>query len=250
MSPLGVALILLVWGTLRQKRRLLWAGVLILLLASNPIVAHYMIRASEGWAERIPAEGADAADAIVVLSAGRMEAPGPAHVSEWLEANRFFGGVELFQARKAPLLVFTAPVAPWDPSAPTEGALLAQEARALGVPAGQILIAGPVFNTADEAREVSLLLRARQATTPRVLLVTSAFHMKRARRIFEESGLTVVSFPVGFMVSDGARLPGSAFVPSAGAIAHVQTAVHEGYGRLFFWLQSSVLGRSQSAAKN
>ena len=50
-------------------------------------------------------------------------------------------------------------------------------------------------NTADEAVAIRRLLPARQS---RVLLVTSAFHMRRAQRLFERQGLQVLPFPVDF----------------------------------------------------
>jgi hypothetical protein len=49
---------------------------------------------------------------VSVLSEGRLVAPGNAAVSEWKDADRFFGGVELFKAGKSPLLVFTGGAAP------------------------------------------------------------------------------------------------------------------------------------------
>jgi hypothetical protein len=62
----------------------------------------------------MPGAAVDAseADAIVVLSEGRVVVPGKAAVSEWSDADRFFGGVELFRAGKSPLLVFTGGAAP------------------------------------------------------------------------------------------------------------------------------------------
>ena len=50
-------------------------------------------------------------------------------------------------------------------------------------------------NTAEEARAIRSLLPAPQH---RVLLVTSAFHMRRAQALFEREGLTVLPFPVDF----------------------------------------------------
>lgn len=232
-------MILLLWGVLRRRRGLQWAGLIVLFVSSNPLVARYLIRTTEAWAERIPASEATAADAIVVLSVGRVQAPGPARISEWADANRFFAGVELFEAGKAPLLVFTAPWVPWDPDAPTEGTLLAQYARALGIPEERIAVTGRVSNTADEAREVSALLRARQKTVSSVLLVTSAFHMPRARQVFAQAGLTVTPFPVDFSLSEGGRLPGVGFLPSVGALGVTQTALRELYGRAFYWLRGT-----------
>ena len=175
----------------------------------------------------------------MVLSAGRQVAPGPAMVSEWGDANRFFGGVELYQAGKAPLLVFTgaSPVLS-APDAP-EGEILRRHALAYGVPADRIAVSGAVLNTADEAREVSALLKARGLEQAKVLLVTSAFHMRRARALFEAAGLQVAPFPVHF---SGEDRPFSVLdlLPSAGALMQSQTAIREFYGRGYNWIRGAL----------
>ncbi len=236
--PLGVSLILLLWGLTRRRRGLIWAGVLVLLVSSNPFVGHYLMRSAEGWADRRSAAEVPAADAIVVLSARRIVAPGKERVSEWGDANRFFGGVELFQAGKAPLLIFTGAWFSWEPDAPLEGDVLAEYARAFGIPADRIVVTGKVSNTADEAREVAAVLRERQSSAPCVLLVTSAFHMPRARQIFEQQGLVVEPFPVDFSFSEGGRLTALSFLPSVGALSKTQTALRELYGRAFYQVRS------------
>ncbi len=234
--PFGVSLILLLWGLTRRRRGLIWAGVFVLLVSSNPSVGYYLMRSAEGWADRRSASDVPAADAIVVLSAGRIVAPGKERVSEWGDANRFFGGVELFQADKAPLLVFTGAWISSEPDAPLEGDVLAEYARAFGVPADRIVVTGKVSNTADEAREVAAVLQPRLARSPRVLLVTSAFHMPRARQIFEQQGLAVEPFPVDFRFSAARETSLLDVLPSVGALGQTQTALRELYGRLFYWL--------------
>lgn len=236
--PFGVSLILLIWGIARRRRLVSVAGLLVLLVSSNPFLGHYLIRSAEAWAERrIPGE-VPPGHAIVVLSSGRVVAPGPGRASEWLDADRFFGGIELFQAGKAPLLVFTGAWHTWLPDAPLEGDVLAAHARSLGVPAEHIVVTGKVSNTADEAREVAQLLRDRQIPNPRVVLVTSAFHMSRARQQFERTGLTVEPYPVDFRFSEGSRLTVLDFLPSLGAMHQTNTALREFYGRAFYWLQA------------
>lgn len=69
--------------------------------------------------------------------------------------------------------------------------MLAAYAKGLGVPAERIAVTGVVRNTADESREVAGLLRARQVQAPGMVLVTAAFHMRRARQVFEQQGLMV-----------------------------------------------------------
>jgi len=234
--PLGVCLILLIFGLARRRRAPIVAAVLLLLICSNPFVGRYAIRSAEGWAERRSVADVVPADAIVVLSAGRTLAPGPDKVSEWQDANRFFGGVELFVAGKGPLLVFTGARPSSDPTAPTEGDVLREYADRLGVPRGHILVTDEVTNTADEAREVLAVLAPRLNRVPRVILVTSAFHMPRAAAQFIAAGMVVDPFPVDFSIAAGRRTTVMDFVPSIPALHLTHTALREFYGRVFYGL--------------
>jgi uncharacterized SAM-binding protein YcdF (DUF218 family) len=240
--PLGISLILLAWGLARRRRAVAVAGLCVLLVSSNPLVGNALIRWTEHGAERRVASALPIADAIVVLSAGRVVAPGPGRVSEWGDANRFFGGLELFQAGRAPLLVFTDAMVWWEPDAPQEGAILAAFAQTQGVPADRIAVTGRIGNTADEAIEVAQLLRGRGLGQPHVILVTSAFHMPRARQQFEELGLAVEPFPVDFWLSDGTRRTLLDVLPSVSALRQTESAVRELYGRGFYWLKARLPG--------
>lgn len=236
--PIGITLILLVAGLLSRRRALLWSGLGVLWLSSTPLVGTLLMRMAEGWAERRPAAPAPTADAIVVLSVGRMLAPGRAGISEWRDPDRFFGGIELFRAGKAPLLIFTGGWLSWRREGGLEGDTLTSYARSFGVPTEAMATTGFVTNTAEEAQAVARLLRERRPAaaveaTPRVLLVTSAFHMARARVLFERAGLTVLPFPVDFQASAGG-IGVMSFVPSADALGQTEKAWRELYGRLFY----------------
>jgi uncharacterized SAM-binding protein YcdF (DUF218 family) len=237
--PVGITLLLILVGLRLRRRALIWSGVAFLWLSSTPLVGGLAVRAAEGWAERGLAADAPVADAIVVLSEGRVVAPGKAAVSEWNDADRFFGGVELFKAGKAPLLIFTGGAVPWEPNAAPEGDVLAGYASAMGVPDRQILKTPRVMNTAEEARAVATLLRGRlsgptwRGGPPRVLLVTSAFHMPRARWLFERTGMSVIPFPVDFKESASGTIWVLALLPSGAALQQTEMALREEYGRLF-----------------
>ena len=241
LLPVSIILLLVSAGLLRRRRTLIWIGVVLLWLCSTPLVSHRLIRAVEGPALRGAASEALPADAIVVLSGGRIVAPGTAAISEWGDANRFFGGVELFKASKAPLLVFTGGRLPWEPeTARLEGEILSEYAKMFGVPAECAVTTGPVANTAEEAGAVAALLADRQIksldrpTTTNVLLVTSAFHMARAQHLFEWAGLKVIPFPVDFQVSLSEALTIIDFLPSASALSQTELAWREMYGQMFY----------------
>lgn len=241
LLPLGIVLLLVSAGMLLRRRALIWTGIVLLWLGSTPLVSQRMIRAVEGGAVRASASDALPADAIVVLSGGRIVAPGAAAISEWGEANRFFGGVELFKASKAPLLIFTGGRLPWEPeTARTEGEVLAEYAKNFGVPAECMVTTGAVENTAEEAVAVAALLSERRRKVVdrpkalRVLLVTSAFHMARARHLFERAGVKVIPFPVDFQVELSRAVTIIDFLPSASALRQTELAWREMYGQLYY----------------
>jgi len=229
--PIGLTLILIAAGVMARRRWLLITAGVWLWLCSIPAVGNNLSRGMESGAVRIPGAEAPSADAIVVLSGGRVVAPGPAQVSEWADPDRFFGGVELFQAGKAPLLIFTGGWFPFAPTAPLEGDVSARFAIALGVPADRVLTTGRVVNTLEESREVAKLVNGRTPKVSRILLVTSAFHMPRASRLFEDAGFEVVPFHVDFNISAAAELSVLDFVPTANALLRTQVAMRETYGR-------------------
>ena len=74
------------------------------------------------------------------------------------------------------------------------------------------------------------------ASFPRILLVTSAFHMHRAQRLFERQGFKVLPFPVDFQArADGTlwRDP-TQWLPSARALDDSSRALRELIGRLVY----------------
>ncbi len=98
-----------------------------------------------------------------------------------------------------------------------------------------------VVNTAQEAIAIRKLLQGvdHSAVSPRILLVTSAFHMRRAQRLFERQGLKVVPFPVDFQARGQWagpvwRDPTQWLLPTASALDGTSRALREWLGRLVY----------------
>lgn len=241
--PTGLLLLLLLASLLLRRRWPLWLALGLFWIGSTPWASHHLVRWCEAGALRVPPASMARAEAIVVLSEGRVLAPGPAGASEWTDGDRFWGGIELYRAGKAPWLVFTGGWVPWQPESAPEGEVLRQWARAQGIPGSAIQVTGKATNTEEEAAAVAAMLprlRSVEGVKPRtVLLVTSAFHMPRARRLFEQAGLDVQPYPVDFKVSAGQPFSAMDLLPSAGAWQLTELAWRELLGRAWY----SVAGR-------
>ena len=107
-------------------------------------------------------------------------------VSEWEDPDYFLAGLDLYRAGKAPRLLFTGGSSPFRPGHPPEGQRYLQEVAQLGIPLVAMVSTPPAVNTAKEAIAISRLLGRKTSTStassPCILLVTSAFHMRRAQR--------------------------------------------------------------------
>ena len=232
--PLGLSLILLVVGLIGRWRWSVLAVLLLLWVFSLGLVSQGLWRWLEAPWQRRAATAAPRADAIVVLSGGRHPAPGAARVSEWEDPDRFLAGLDLYRAGKASRLLFTGGASPFRPGQSLEGQRYLQEARQLGIPAAAMASTPPVVNTAEEAAAIRQLLPARA----RILLVTSAFHMRRAQRLFERQGLKVLPFPVDFQARGRWAGPlwrdPSQWLPSARALDDSSRALRELLGRLVY----------------
>ena len=235
LLPLGLSLILLLVGLIGRWRWPVITAGLMLWVFSLGLVSQSLWRWLEVPWQRRMAMDAPQADAIVVLSGGRHPAPGSARLSEWHDPDRFLAGVDLFRAGKAPRLLFTGGASPFSPGQHPEGQHYLQEAALLDVPEAAMASTPPVVNTAEEARAIRRLLPASQS---RVLLVTSAFHMRRSQRLFERQGLQVLTFPVDFQARGRWAGPlwrdPTQWLPSARALDQSSRALRELLGRLVY----------------
>jgi uncharacterized SAM-binding protein YcdF (DUF218 family) len=153
-----------------------------------------------------------------------------ARMNEWGDPDRFFGGVELFKAGKANQLIFTGAIMPWaDKNQESEGESLRKYAIQMGVPDSNIKISGIVTTTEDESNEVKKLLPDAKS----ILLVTSAYHMPRAKNLFERKGFYVIAFPVDSKVTEEGRTVLD-YLPEADSFKRSEMGIREIIGREFY----------------
>ncbi len=142
------------------------------------------------------------ADGIVVLSGGGIGPVGVSNIIEWNDPDRFLAGIELYNTKKSPKLIFTGGANPLNPSKSTEGGFYQREALYMGIPKKDILVTKRIFNTLQEAKAIKELFNKElNSNQKKIILVTSAFHMQRAKRVFEREGMKVYPYPVDFRSS-------------------------------------------------
>ena len=140
-------------------------------------------------------------DAIVVLG---HRPPLEGHTLEYETRARVERGIALHRAGRAPRLVFSG-----GESTPgtIEADVMATFAEQRGVPEGAILRERASRDTIENARYTVALLRRELglAREPRVVLVTSDYHIARATRLLRCAGADVIAESVPLSLSESER---------------------------------------------
>lgn len=237
--PVVLVLLILLAVGFSKKPIVAFLGAFVLFFLSIPLTSDYLFRSLEQFQTRKLVDEVSTGDAVVVLSGGLTSAPlaDGGWIPEWDDPDRFFAGVELLKANKAPLLIFTGGWIPWLPDLPLEGDILKQYAIQLGVPPDRIIVTPKVDNTEDEAQEVRKYLGG----SKRVILVTSAYHMPRAQSLFVAFGVDVIPFPVDFRANTMGSFTVLHVIPGAGSLFKSETVMKELLGRAFYTLKFALL---------
>jgi uncharacterized SAM-binding protein YcdF (DUF218 family) len=231
--PLGWVVFLLLLGLIRKRRWPVIAAVAVLYVSSMPLVGSTLFRRLESAYPPTGLDVVEKADALVVLGGifGPSAQPGVLpNISE--SGERLEAGIQLWEKKRAPWLVFTGGRVPWDKGHEVEGERGAQVAKSRGIPAAHIVVTAEVGNTADEARVVEALMRERG--WKKIILVTSAWHLPRAARQFRNAGVDFVPFPVDYQIDPKAPITLLDFLPSAGGLRQTELALREWYGIAFY----------------
>ncbi len=234
--PLGLSLVLILSRRVYHSKWPILSAFTILWLFSLGIVKDGLWRQVEAPWKLVPVSSIGTADAIVVLSGGEIRLTGEPMRIDWYDPDRFLAGVELFKEGKAPLLLFTGEKNTGNLST---GQLYIQEAYKRGIPYKNMATTSIVRNTYDEAIAIkSLIGNSNYKKHKRVILITSGFHMHRAKKIFERQGFEITPYPVNFNRKD--RRIGSIWqepeqwIPKASNLSESSRAIRELIGRFYY----------------
>ena len=205
LNPLVIGMLLVIVGgvLLGRGRRKSGFGFLCAAIAwfwiwSMPIMYRWMGCSLEGEWPVVRAEDAPKADAIVILGGGMGANPLIYPYAEmYASADRVWHAARLYKAGKAPLVI---------PSGSGDRESTVPLLRDLGVPESAVIVEDKARNTEENAKFVEKLLTAplpppnsqlqtpnsqlpthnSQLPTKKILLVTSAWHMRRSVLMYKK----------------------------------------------------------------
>lgn len=254
--PAGIISILVLCGlffcrSTKAKNRLLWLILLFVFAAGNKLPGAYLIHKLE---QTYPVyDGTEKADAIVVLGGGTVTKADPRPTIEVNGAgDRVLYAAKLYREGAADHIVLGGSYISWrDGEMLTEngGSSPASEmadlmVNLLDVPQEALIIQDHSVNTYEEAVEDAKLLKERGLN--RILLVSSATHMRRAVPLFEKQGLEVIPAPTDFSFSDqewenllrfDSATAYTFFIPTVSGMESLQNALKEYLGYFVYHIR-------------
>jgi uncharacterized SAM-binding protein YcdF (DUF218 family) len=174
-------------------RKLLIRSVVLLYIFGSP----FLIRAySNIW--DIKAYNPHSAKYSTIILLGGFVSEDANHQGFFNDAaDRYTEAVKLLKNGTGSHLLVTGGNGSLHPSNFREGVFVQSELRKLNIPDSAVLIESNARNTFENALFSKAILQKTRLKPP-YLLVTSAFHMRRALLIFKKAGIPVVAYPCDY----------------------------------------------------
>jgi len=176
---------------------------------------------------------------IVVLGAGYARAPGYPISSRLAtdSAQRFLEGVRIYREMPGSKLVVTGgDHVEGEDKRLTAADGMVEMSRLMGIAEEDILSERDSRDTKDHPLKIMPLIGDQR----KVIVVTSAMHMRRSMALFKKQGYQPLPAPVGLLPSNSRWFTLSNLMPSAGNYRRIDAAVHEYLGLLWASMRGQI----------
>lgn len=243
--PLGSASLLMMitlilwWKRPRLTPYPVAISLIVLLLASNAWVSHWLIYSLERQIS--PANNLLNAEAIVILGGATRSPVSPRPMVEINEhGDRLLYATKLYKEGKAPLIIAAGGRISWSGEQGSEAQDMAKLLQLMGVPESGIIQEPNSLNTYQNAINVNTILE--QENIQQIILITSAFHLPRSLLIFKKLGINPIPAPTDFFVTVDNAPPSLegiilGILPDAHRLSVTTLALKEYLGIIIYWLR-------------
>ena len=232
ISPLIWVFVLLLWSLLtklpKRKKKLLIIACSLLYFFANPFINDEAFRWYE---ERNPTYDEISETYEVVIVLGGFTSFDEQNGLEGFHAStdRFLHGLKLYKTGKAKKIMLVGGSGSIANSEEKEGVIMARFLADIGVPVEYIIIEKESKNTRENAINTAKILNE-DFPDGKYLLVTSGYHMPRAKRCFQKVGIAVTPFSVDHVAGKRKFIFDHLFLPDTYTITKWETLFHEWVG--------------------
>lgn len=183
----------------KWKRLSGWLALVVFIIFSSPALFTFYAR----WWQPKPVVlsiNSHYSFAIVAGGFGSVDEAGNGYFNG--ASDRFLQAVKLYHTGSVDRILISGGNSKKNNEGFTEAAWAKGEMLAMGVPGSVVFIEDASDGTRGNALNSKRILDSLNARPPFVL-VTSAFHIPRAKKIFEQVGLAIIAFPCNYTEGRG-----------------------------------------------
>lgn len=218
----------------RWHKKALTAGLILFFFFTNPYIAK---KTFIGWEVDPVAISELKKHDIAVVFSGMTNSGMKPHDRIYFNkaADRIMMAVHLYKIGKVDKILISggkgAVVSDYKPEAETLKDFLLM----LGIPEDDIIQEKKADNTYQNAVFTKELVDEKYPNSS-LVLITSAFHMRRAYGCAQKAGLDCTPFAVDYYYNPDTNSPDALIVPDSGALYKWDVLIHEIIGYLVYWL--------------
>lgn len=219
---------------LKWKKRLFASAVIMLLFFSNQYISN---RVMLWWEpEPVPIATMDTYDVGIVFSGVTKGSKKPRDRVYFNNgADRITHALQLYNEGKIKHILVTGGLGFQQESNSMAAERLRSFLLMANVPDSVITVESQAVNTYENAVKSGEILK-RDFPGQKYLLITSAFHMKRAALCMEKQGITIDEFPAGYYTDYSTLNFDDLFIPKSNALAKWELIFKEWVGMLTYRL--------------
>ncbi len=218
---------------MRRKRKLLFVGLVLLLVFSNSFLLDNAMRLWEVKAVK-ESDVTGVYDVGIVLGGMILFDSQLDRIQFSKGTDRILQAVQLYKDKKIRKILITSGSGSISYPEIKEAPILKRYLLTLNIPEEDIILESESKNTRENALFTSLMLK-KELPNARCLLITSAFHMRRGIGCFKQAGIEVTPFSTD-RFSGGPRKwdLDFLFIPNVDAFQGWTVLIHEVTGYLIY----------------
>jgi uncharacterized SAM-binding protein YcdF (DUF218 family) len=218
----------------KWRRISLASALAILLVLSNPFLSNEAWRAWEVAATPMHEVGNyDVAVILTGVTSYRADVSDRIHTTKG--ADRFLHPLQLYRLGKVDKFLISGGSGRLLEGTVPEAEQIEKVLLMAGVPEEDIITETDSRNTRENAVNTAALLK-KHPEWQKVLLVTSAFHMRRSAACFEKAGVNADTFSTDFYASERRYTPDETIIPNVTAFSNWHRLIHEITGYIVYKL--------------
>lgn len=216
----------------RMRRKLLYSALILLLVFSNPLLFRWAISGWENAPVALPENDVRCKYVVVLGGISAMhEESGRIRFSQ--SSDRLMQALMVAKQNPVEKIIISGGNASLIYDYRPESAYLADFLIDMGLEENILMVDSISRNTYENALQTRLIFE-KEGLPLNICLVTSAWHMPRARRCFEKQGFKVTPVNTDFMRPMRRITPGEILVPSLGALSGWDILFREWFGLAYY----------------